>query len=189
MSLSRGGKPLELPHGGIRWTVAEMQAFDDRNVSINVLEYYAVVFYVLLWSEELRGKVVEVECDNTAAVAWLLKSRAIHTPAVDVLVKIFTIFTYHMNIVVLPSHIPGVDNTEADYRSRSLSFLKQDADEGIMDLSEGGGWSPGCSRKDLCRSLLFNCVTCPEKMDGQQIVQVLTLLGTKHGKHIATSLV
>jgi hypothetical protein len=86
---ARGGKEsLDLPDGGIRWTQAELGVFQHLGVSINVLEYFAVIFYVMLWAEQMEGRVVSVECDNTSAVSWLLKSRATRgTPVADVLVK------------------------------------------------------------------------------------------------------
>jgi hypothetical protein len=183
-----GGQPLDLPDGGIRWTRAEFAAFKALGVSINVLEYFAVVFYVLLWARELRGAVVKVECDNTSAVSWLLKSRATRgTPVADVLVKLFTLFTYRMSIVVLPSHLRGVDNVVADFRSRDLTYAHQEQDEGIVDISGDGEWSRRCSRRELCRSLLFNCVTHPERMHGQVVAEVLTTLVSGPGMSTARS--
>ena len=53
---------------------------------------YAVVYYVMLWADKLQGSVAFVECDNTAAVAWLMKSRAAGgNLATDALAKIFSL--------------------------------------------------------------------------------------------------
>ena len=72
---------------GIRWTRAELQAFEELGVSINVLEFFVAVFYIILWADELRGKCVLLECDNTAAVSWLMKKRAVRgSPPTDCLV-------------------------------------------------------------------------------------------------------
>ena len=72
LSATRGGKFEDMPGDAIRWTGEEMKSFESMGVSINTLEYYAVVYYVMLWAEKLQGSVVFVECDNTSAVAWLM---------------------------------------------------------------------------------------------------------------------
>ena len=154
-----------------------------------MLEYFAVIFYVMLWAEQMEGRVISVECDNTSAVSWLLKSRATRgTPVADVLVKLFTLFIYRMNIVILPSHLRGVDNVVADFRSRDLVYAHQEQDEGIVDISGDGEWSARCNRRALCRSLLYNCVIAPEKMDGQRTAEVLTALASGHGRSTPPSL-
>ena len=77
----------------IRWTGEELLAFQRMGVSINTLEYYATIYYVMLWAETLRGTVVFLECDNTAAAAWLMRGRtARDNAAADAIAKIFTLF-------------------------------------------------------------------------------------------------
>jgi hypothetical protein len=70
---SQGGDPVRREHEGIRWTKAELETFARLGVSINVLEYFVAIFYVMLWADEFRGQCVLLECDNTAAVSWLMK--------------------------------------------------------------------------------------------------------------------
>jgi hypothetical protein len=72
--------------GFIRWTAEELTMFNScrfvaghvvsEGVSINVLEFYAIFYFVLLWRHDLNGLVVKTNCDNTAAVSWLAKMRA-----------------------------------------------------------------------------------------------------------------
>jgi hypothetical protein len=50
MSLTLGGPPVPMKKEEIRWTSEELKVFIENKVSINVLEYFTVVFYVMLWS-------------------------------------------------------------------------------------------------------------------------------------------
>ncbi len=106
-----------------------------------------------------------LECDNTAAVLWLMKKRATKgSPATDALVKLFSLFCLHEKIVILSTHIRGVDNTIADFRSRDLDFAPQEADEGLLAFEETHGTtSAECSRLVLCRRVLLLCVTRPDE--------------------------
>ena len=88
-----------LRQGYIRWTKEELSLFslgipDNFGnmipLSINVLEYFVVMHFVLVWGRELKGKTIAVNCDNTAAVSWLLKMRGSNkSPVAESLVKLF----------------------------------------------------------------------------------------------------
>ena len=106
---------------GLRWTKHELQMFESMNVSINVLEYYVVMYYVMLWGENFRNKVIHVKCDNSSAMSWIVKSRDANSSAADALAKLFSLYCLHMNIIIC-THIPGVENIIADFRSRDLFF-------------------------------------------------------------------
>jgi len=178
LSATKGGELENMPGDAIRWTKEEMGSFQRMGVSINTLEYYAVVYYVMLWAEKLRESVVFVECDNTSAVAWLMKSRAAGgNVAADALAKIFSLFCLTHRISITSKHIPGVDNVAADFRSRDLAYLSQEADESTCH----GAMSDTSSRRAVCRSLLSECVNTPERIDGRRIHEVLTRLRTTHG--------
>jgi hypothetical protein len=117
LSDTQGGEPRRREREGIRWTVTELKVFADLGVSINVLEYFVAIFYVMLWVDDFRGRCVLLECDNTAAVSWLMKKRATGGfPHTDSLVKMFSLFCLREKIVVISTHIRGVDNTLADFR-------------------------------------------------------------------------
>lgn len=173
VSQSRGGPALPAFKGdAIRWTSEELSMFMGMGVSINVLEYYVVVYYILLWSEEFKGLVLHIECDNTSAVSWLVKSRANHSPAADSLAKLFSLFCLRMNICIVCTHIPGVDNVVADFLSRNIPYRAQDADDHLAD----GDWRQACTRQELCRRLLKLSVTEPEAMHGPNALELLTRL-------------
>ncbi len=48
MARSQGGHPIRKEHEGIRWTRTELDTFARLGVSINVLEYFVAIFYVIV---------------------------------------------------------------------------------------------------------------------------------------------
>ena len=109
MSLTAGGEPLSVPDDAIRWTAEEMRVFATQGISINTLEYYAAIYFVMLWSHLFVGQIVHLECDNTAAVSWLMKSRAnAGNEAADTLAKIFSLFCLKHSITIISTHLRGV---------------------------------------------------------------------------------
>ena len=176
ISLTLDGKPLDLSDPSIRWTVMERNCFIEMEISINVSEYFTVIYFVLLWVDQLRGKIVLIECDNTAAVSWLCKSRAKNTAA-DSLAKIFTLFCLKENITLLCKHIKGINNDIADFRPRDINIYSQDMEEGIVT----GQISKSYSRKVICRNLLYLSVTQPEAMRGLSLLELLTHLHGNRG--------
>ena len=126
------------------------------------------VFYIILWADELRGKCVLLECDNTAAVSWLMKKRAVRgSPPTGCLVRLLSLFCLRENIIVTSMHVKGVGNVTADFRSHDLDYLPQEADEDSLNRAQLDGTEYGaCGRKGLCRSVLWLCVTRPAEMLG-----------------------
>ena len=182
MSLSRGGADIPgLSGDAIRWTRQEKIAFDDMGVSINVLEYFTAIYYIMLWSEHCENQVIHIECDNTAAVSWILKSRAGRSKYADALTKIFSLFCLKFNITVICTHIRGIDNTIADFRSRDLLYFTQDADEAVAN----GPLLESSNKTEFCRRLLMTCVTRPESLHGPRLLTVLTQLHACHGQNSA----
>ena len=178
-SLTMGGPAIDLPGAQIRWTRAELEAFRNLGISINVLEYFAAMFYIIVWAEEFENRVIHVECDNTAAVSWLMKSRANGQNATaNALAQIFTLFLLRHRISLFCTHLAGVKNVVADFNSRDLFICPQEADEGIVD----GHLSSNSNRRDCCRNLLYNVVVRPETILGQRLVTALTILDTGHGR-------
>jgi hypothetical protein len=174
VSVLQEGPPLStfVANAAIRWSVEEIEMFKSLNVSINVLEYYVVIYYVLLWGEDFRNKIIHVKCDNSSAVSWIVKSRASHSPYADALSKLFSIFCLNMNITLMCTHIAGDNNDRADFLSRDLSLLEQGADE---DLLRGTVWNAN-TRQELCRRLLLLTVLKPEEIHGLPLLQLLTRL-------------
>ena len=184
MSLTLGGKPIDgFMYDAIRWTREEKAAFIEMEVSINVLEYFTAVYYIMLWSEKCENKVIHLECDNTAAVSWIVKSRAGHSSYADALTKVFSLFCLKYNITVTCTHIEGARNIIADQKSRDLLYYSQDADEGVAN----GPVSSASNKREICRRLLLECIIRPASMHGPNLLRLLTLLHTSHGRSSLSS--
>ena len=185
ISLTKGGDPLDLPGEAIRWTKEEIASFDAIGVSINVLEYFAQIYFIMLWADHLlvRGPVVvHIECDNTAAVAWIMKSRGVSgNAAIDALTKTFTLFCLQHHLTVFSTHIKGIDNIVADFRSRDVSLWPQDMEE--SSSFRGTGFE-NCTRQVALRRLLHVSVTTPESLSGKSLLSALTALRIDPGRHM-----
>ena len=69
--------------------------------------------------ELLRGRVVRINVDNTAAISWLNKLRAKHVHGqVWVALLIYVMLEYSITIICI--HIAGVANVTADALSRFM---------------------------------------------------------------------
>jgi hypothetical protein len=162
----------------IRWTEDELRAFAEgingTKISINVLEYFMVIYMVMLRGNELRGKRIGIKCDNTAAVAWLQKSRASNkSPAGECLVQVFSLYCIFMNIVLVPSHLAGVLNIRADRLSRDL--LLQELKAVDVDLKDKRWWH-GQSREAICRLLLRASISMPSSAPSNLRLELLRAL-------------
>lgn len=184
VSLSAGGELLDVPDDAIRWTAEEMRVFVSQGISINTLEYYAAIYFVMLWSHLFVGQIVHLECDNTAAVSWLMKCRAnAGNEAADALVKIFSLFCLRHLITITSSHLRGIDNVVADYRSRDLDHMAQGGDEDTCR----GTLCKASTRKEICRRILHTCVVLPSSIDGVEIRSVLMALDSTPGSSTVQS--
>jgi hypothetical protein len=119
---------MPIYEGFLRWTEDELAAFaigvNGRPIDINVMEYFAVVYFVMMAGSRLRGKRVGIKCDNTAAVAWLQKSRAsTSSPIGELLVQTFALYCIAMDITLVPSHVAGAKNVRADDLSRNVRVI------------------------------------------------------------------
>ena len=184
VSLTAGGEPLSVPDDAIRWTAEEMRVFALQSISINTLQYYAAIYFVMLWSHLFVGHIVHLECDNTAAVSWLMKCRAnAGNEAADALAKIFSLFCLKHSITIISTHLRGVDNVIADFRSRDLEYMAQAGDENICR----GTLSESSTRKEICRRILHTCVVSPSSIDGAKIRLELMALDSIPGSSTAPS--
>ena len=173
--------------GFIRWSPAELAIFergiagqDDGNVgdpiSINVLEFFTVMYYIMLWGPSLKGKKIRINCDNTAAISWILKSRGSNkSPVAESLVKIFVLYCIALDITLVPRHIPGKLNLKADQLSRLLTLQEVWSAPLEIDTKTETWWS-GRSREDVCRQLLTVSILRPSTVPLQQALKLLQYL-------------
>jgi hypothetical protein len=141
-----------LQEGWLRWTQDELLGIQEVEGSINILEYFTVIYFVMLWADELRGCIVHVKCDNTSAIAWIQKART-NSKNVHLfnMARAFTVVCLRMGIQIIIDHIPGIDNVYADYLSRAVSLQEETIADGIQ--------SSNISRATVCRKLLKTALT------------------------------
>jgi hypothetical protein len=84
------------------------------------LELLAVVFAVLTWQEELANSVVELRSDCMGVVYALTDDYSRSPQSHQLLLSLYLITTVN-RITIRFSHIPGIDNVEADALSRAAS--------------------------------------------------------------------
>ena len=171
----------------IRWSTLEVKAFekfgvdhDGKPVDINVMEYFVIVYLVMLWGRKLRGKRVGIRCDNTAAVAWLQKHRASNkSPIGETLVHVFSLYCITNHITLVPLHIEGELNVKADFNSRCMDYDKLEVRElgrhVEVDLKDEQWWK-GQTREVICRNLLLAATTMPLSIPPNLLLELLTAL-------------
>jgi hypothetical protein len=168
----RDSQGAELAHGQMVWTDEEHAMFNLLGVSINVLEFFTAVYFILLWGHLLRGTVVQVWCDNTAAVSWLLKMRGKAKSFASLgIVKVASLYCQLADIVLCPSHIAGVDNVDADLLSRVAIQVPR-----LPPTSEGEEESRSSARRIVCRQLLTTSVLEPERLHSLGLLDTLSRL-------------
>ena len=173
--------------GFIRWSPSELAIFargiagtDDSKISdpisINVLEFFTVMYYIMLWGPSLKGKRIRINCDNTAAISWILKSRGSNkSPVAESLVKIFVLFCISLDITLVPRHIPGKLNLRADQLSRLLTLQETWSVPLAIDTRTEIWWSE-LSREEACRQLLTISILRPSAVPLQRALKLLQFL-------------
>ena len=90
---------------------------------ITVKEFLPIVLAVAMWGHQWQGKVVRRLCDNAAVVAVIRSGTSKDTNVMHLIRSLF-FFAAKYNLILLPVHLPGLDNSAADALSRNdLSLL------------------------------------------------------------------
>jgi hypothetical protein len=112
--------------GQFLWSDEERYIFGTaalESTDINVLEFVTAILAVITERETLRGHVVRINVDNTAAISWLNKLRVKHEwGQMWVALLVYVMLEYKIIIVCL--HIAGIANTVADDLSRFLQACR-----------------------------------------------------------------
>ena len=91
----------------------------DKLNHINYLEFKTVLYALRHWTQHLRHQCVSIQIDNTTAVAYLLKEGGTQCKSLHYLAAEILLLAHQHNIVIRPSYLPGIMNTQADALSRS----------------------------------------------------------------------
>ena len=157
----------------LRWSPEEFAAFkefeerhDGKPVDINVMEFFVIMYLIMLWGPTLKGKCVGIQCDNKSAVSWLQKHRASNkSPVGECLCHVFSLYCLATDITLVPMYLKGTSNVKSDNLSRDLNLYEiYQEDPGsvkrVVDLKDGAWWE-GQSREGICRNLLRASVAMP----------------------------
>ena len=94
-------------------------------VNITVKELLPIVVACAVWGHQWRGSTILCRCDNAAVVA-IVKSGSSKDRVAMHLMRCLFFFTAFYQMLLVPRHLPGRDNTAADHLSRDAlsSFLQ-----------------------------------------------------------------
>ena len=94
-----------------------------RRMHINRLEIQAVYQACLALQEELRGRVTRVHVDNTTAVAYIRKEGGTSSYLLTRDTRTLLLWCDRNAVTLVPVHIAGVRNVQADRLSRAGQLL------------------------------------------------------------------
>ena len=104
-------------------TASGMWSAEEARRHINFLELQAVQLAIRRWLRELQGRVVQVELDNSTAVAYLNHQGGARSISLTRLATSILLLCHHYQIVLVTRHIPGARNVLADSLSRKGQVL------------------------------------------------------------------
>ena len=104
-------------------TASGMWSAEEARRHINFLELQAVQLAIRRWLRELQGRVVQVELDNSTAVAYLKHQGGARSISLTRLATSIFLLCHHYQIVLVARHIPGARNVLADSLSRKGQVL------------------------------------------------------------------
>ncbi|MGL5407110.1 MAG: hypothetical protein ACRDAX_10115, partial [Propionibacteriaceae bacterium] len=90
---------------------------------INLKELSAVYLALRFFQEEVSNKVVQINSDNTTALAYLRKQGGTHSPSLFAIAKNILIWAKSQNVTILTRFVSGVENVRADLLSRQGQLL------------------------------------------------------------------
>ena len=85
---------------------------------INVLEMQAVIYAVRDFLPLLRSRVVRLMCDNAVTVAYIMNEGGTRSHTLMQMTILLLKWCDHKAITLVPVHLPGVHNIQADSLSR-----------------------------------------------------------------------
>ena len=109
------GASFEGKKTGGRWS------FDEMNYHINVLELMAIEYALKSLCKDFQNEGISILSDNTTAIAYLKNGGGTRSIQCNDLAKNIWQWCAHKNIWFMVTHIPGIENVEADYESRHFT--------------------------------------------------------------------
>ncbi|XP_046972743.1 uncharacterized protein LOC124539394 [Vanessa cardui] len=84
----------------------------------NMKEMYAVIAAISAETKDLKDSTVILQSDNRTVIAFIRNEGGTRSGPLLELTKVLLRLVDSLNIILLPHHLPGVYNTEADHLSR-----------------------------------------------------------------------
>ncbi|XP_046979113.1 uncharacterized protein LOC124544558 [Vanessa cardui] len=84
----------------------------------NMKEMYAVIAAISAETKNLKDSTVILQSDNRTVIAFIRNEGGTRSGPLLELTKVLLTLVDSLNIILLPHHLPGVYNTEADHLSR-----------------------------------------------------------------------
>ncbi|XP_047531380.1 uncharacterized protein LOC125067046 [Vanessa atalanta] len=91
----------------------------QRKWHCNLKEMYAVIAAISSRATLLQDSRVILQCDNRTVVAYIKNEGGTRSRQLLDLTQKLLALVDHLNVVLLPHHLPGLYNTEADHLSRN----------------------------------------------------------------------
>ena len=114
-SLTGWGATLDGLETGGHWT------YEERTNHINYLELLAILLALRSFSDRIQNKNVKIMSDNTSAVAYINNMGGIKSEKCNSVALVIWNWCVENNVWIVCTHIPGIDNIEADRLSRELN--------------------------------------------------------------------
>jgi hypothetical protein len=101
-------------------------------LTINVLEFATPVFLIMVCAPFLKGQVVSIGVDNTAALCWLVHHKS-SSGVADNLLKLLALTCALYNIRIVAHHVKGIVNYLSDWKSRVQGVERCDPHEHLLN--------------------------------------------------------
>lgn len=93
-------------------------SINEKEGHINVLELKAILFGLQSLARDISNSHIKILTDNSTAVACINKFGTSRSQECDIIAKQIWFWASQSNIWLSATHLPGKENTEADYESR-----------------------------------------------------------------------
>ena len=125
---------------GSRSTQGQWSAF-QQSWHINVLEMQAVIYAVRDFLLHLRFRVVRLMCDNAVTVAYIKNEGGTRSPTLMQMTIRLLKWCDCKAITLVPVHLPGVHNIQADSLSRVGQTLTMEWYDPCLPSGLNHGWT------------------------------------------------
>ena len=92
---------------------------------LNILEIKAILLALKTFVNNLQGSHIKIESDNSSAVAYVNHMGGIRSIEMDIIAKEIWNMAFEKDFWLTATHVPGVDNIQADELSRQFNDNKE----------------------------------------------------------------